>query len=71
LLRVLAVAQRLGKRAGDGAGLRRCLAELRREPRRDRRVIGGGAGKARAASDLRKLSVVAPPFAAISASTRE
>ena len=43
-MRVLAVAQRLAQRAGDGQALRESLAALRGEPGGDRGVIGGGAG---------------------------
>ena len=45
LMRVLAIAERLGEPADDGARLRRRLAEPVGEPRRDRRVIGRGAGE--------------------------
>jgi hypothetical protein len=45
LLRVLAVAQRLGQRAGDCHALLRALAECAGEPGRDRRVILRCAGE--------------------------
>ena len=43
-MRVLAVAQRLDQFAAKGAEIRRVVLELKREPVRDRGVIGGGAG---------------------------
>ena len=45
LMRVLAIAQRLGQPADDGARLRRRLAEPAGKPRGDRRVVGRGAGE--------------------------
>ena len=44
LMRVLAIAHRLGKRAAQCAEGRRGVAELVCEPVRDRRVVSGGAG---------------------------
>src|SRR5215467_7478626 len=44
LVRVLAIAQRLGELARDRAVGRRRIVELLCEPVRDRGVVGGGAG---------------------------
>ena len=47
LVGVLAVAERLGEGAGEGAAAGRRLAEGAGEPGRDRRVVGGGAAVGR------------------------
>ena len=74
LVRVLAVAQRLLQRAGEGEARREVLAAPCREPAGDRRVVGGGAriGRGRQAPAQReggaalrldlgqRLGVVAP-----------
>ena len=45
LVRVLAITQGLGQRAGDGFARRGGVADLLREPAGDGGVIGGGAGE--------------------------
>ncbi len=45
LMRVLAIAQRLGQRTGDRFARRGGVVQLAGEPGRDGGVIGGGAGE--------------------------
>ena len=62
LMRVLAVAQRLGQPAGNDQRFGECLAFLARHPFGDRRIVGGGAPhRPCAASRRRSPRLTAPP----------